>query len=111
LPIGYAQFGNSGTAAAQPDQVFDMTFAKQNAAADGFNRWTINDVAFAEDQMRAMHPMFRVKQGGRYRLRMRNASDDIHAVHLHRHSFELTKVAGQPKTVYRPRRKTTGNAA
>ena len=42
-----------------------------------------------------MHPMFRVKQGKRYRLRMRNASDDIHPVHLHRHSFELTRVAGQ----------------
>jgi FtsP/CotA-like multicopper oxidase with cupredoxin domain len=65
----YVQFGNSEAVAAQPDQVFDMTFAKQNAAADGFNRWTINDVAFAEDQMHAMHPMFRVKQGGRYRLR------------------------------------------
>jgi FtsP/CotA-like multicopper oxidase with cupredoxin domain len=25
---------------------------------------------------------------------MRNASDDIHPVHLHRHSFELTKIAG-----------------
>ena len=27
---------------------------------------------------------------------MRNASDDIHPVHLHRHTFELTKIAGQP---------------
>jgi FtsP/CotA-like multicopper oxidase with cupredoxin domain len=25
---------------------------------------------------------------------MRNASDDIHPIHLHRHSFELTKFAG-----------------
>lgn len=31
----------------------------------------------------------------RYRLQMRNASDDIHPVHLHRHSFELTKIAGR----------------
>jgi FtsP/CotA-like multicopper oxidase with cupredoxin domain len=38
--------------------------------------------------------MFHLKQGKRYRLRMRNASDDIHPVHLHRHSFELTKIAG-----------------
>ena len=29
------------------------------------------------------------------RLRMRNASHDIHPVHLHRHTFKLTKVAGQ----------------
>jgi FtsP/CotA-like multicopper oxidase with cupredoxin domain len=89
----YAQFGNPGAAVPQVDQVFEMTFAKQNAASDGFNRWTINNVAFAEDHMQ---PMFRVKQGMRYRLRMRNASDDIHPVHLHRHSFELTRVAGQP---------------
>jgi FtsP/CotA-like multicopper oxidase with cupredoxin domain len=26
---------------------------------------------------------------------MRNASDDIHPIHLHRHSFELTRIAGQ----------------
>jgi hypothetical protein len=24
------------------------------------------------------------------------SSDDIHPIHLHRHSFELTKIAGQP---------------
>jgi FtsP/CotA-like multicopper oxidase with cupredoxin domain len=88
----YAQFGKAGAAVPAPDQVFEMTFAKQNAADGGFNRWTINDVAFAEDRMQ---PMFRVQQGKRYRLRMRNASDDIHPIHLHRHSFELTRVAGQ----------------
>jgi len=76
---------------AEPDQVFEMAIVKQNAAEGGFNRWTINGIAFSEDQMR---PMFRVTQGKRYRLRMRNASDDIHPVHLHRHSFELTRVAG-----------------
>jgi FtsP/CotA-like multicopper oxidase with cupredoxin domain len=27
---------------------------------------------------------------------MRNASDDIHPVHLHRHSFELTRIAANP---------------
>ncbi len=87
----YASFG-SAAAASPPDETFDMTFAKQNAADGGFNRWTINGVAFSEH---AMHPMFHVKRGKRYRLRMRNASDDIHPIHLHRHSFELTKVAGQ----------------
>ncbi len=43
------------------------------------------------------HPAtFHLKQGKRYRLRMRNASDDIHPIHLHRHSFELNSVAGKP---------------
>jgi FtsP/CotA-like multicopper oxidase with cupredoxin domain len=38
---------------------------------------------------------FHLKEGKRYRIRMRNASDDIHPIHLHRHSFELTRLAGQ----------------
>ena len=88
----YALFGNTGAAVPEADQVIELTFAKQNAADGGFNRWTINDVAFSEDRM---SPMFRIKQGKRYRLHLRNASDDIHPVHLHRHSFELTRVAGQ----------------
>ncbi|HYM08924.1 MAG TPA: multicopper oxidase domain-containing protein [Terriglobales bacterium] len=87
----YAHFGGTGTSQT-PDQVFDMRFAKQNAASDGFNLWTINDVAFSEERMQ---PMFRVEKGKRYRLRMQNASDDIHPIHLHRHSFELTRLAGQ----------------
>jgi FtsP/CotA-like multicopper oxidase with cupredoxin domain len=68
-----------------------MTFAKNNAANDGSNAWTINGVSFARDRM---EPMFNLHRGKRYRLRMRNASDDIHPIHLHRHSFELTRVAG-----------------
>ena len=27
---------------------------------------------------------------------MRNATDDVHPMHLHRHSFELTSIAGIP---------------
>ena len=89
----YAQFGNPEAKVPVPDQIIDMTFVKQNAAEGGFNRWTINGVAFSDEHM---HPMFRVSHGKRYRLRMRNASDDTHPMHLHRHSFELTRVAGQP---------------
>jgi FtsP/CotA-like multicopper oxidase with cupredoxin domain len=72
-----------------------MLFEKPNAALDGFNQWTINDVAYPQEQMAAT-PMFHLHEGKRYRVRMRNASDDIHPIHLHRHSFELTRIAGQP---------------
>src|SRR5215472_7331739 len=90
----YMAFAKPGRAASAADQTFEMTFAKDNAAEEGFNRWTINGVA---------HPMtqgivpasFHLKEGKRYRLRLSNASDDIHPIHLHRHSFELTRVAGQ----------------
>ncbi len=37
---------------------------------------------------------FHLHQGCRYRIHMRNASDDIHPIHLHRHTFELTRLAG-----------------
>ena len=90
----YAQFGNGAAASAQPDEVFDMLFEKQNAALDGFNQWTINGVAYPREQMTAT-PAFHLREGKRYRIRMRNASDDIHPIHLHRHSFELTRIAGQ----------------
>jgi FtsP/CotA-like multicopper oxidase with cupredoxin domain len=90
----YAQFGNSGAAGAAPDETFEMLLEKQNAALEGFNQWTINGVAYPLDQMTTA-PAFHLHQGKRYRLRMRNASDDIHPVHLHRHSFELTRIAGQ----------------
>ena len=91
----YSRFAKPGTTAVSPDETFDMTFAKDNAAAEGFNRWTINGVAYP--MRNEMVPAaFHLKQGKRYRIRMRNASDDIHPVHLHRHSFELVSIAGKP---------------
>jgi FtsP/CotA-like multicopper oxidase with cupredoxin domain len=91
----YARFGKSNSAASTPDETFEMLFAKDNAAMEGFNRWMINSVAYAMSN-EMMPAMFHLQQGKRYRIRMRNASDDIHPIHLHRHSFELTNIAGQP---------------
>ncbi|HKO05796.1 MAG TPA: multicopper oxidase domain-containing protein [Candidatus Acidoferrales bacterium] len=91
----YARFGKAGAASPLPDETIEMLFVKHNAAEEGFNRWTINGVAFPMAQ--GMAPAsFHLKQGKRYRIRMRNASDDIHPIHLHRHSFELTSLAGTP---------------
>lgn len=91
----YTIFGSRDAAAARPDHVFDMVFAKNNAADGGFNRWTINGTAYP-DTMEMVEPMLRLTRGSRYRLRMRNESDDIHPIHLYRHSFELTRIAGKP---------------
>jgi FtsP/CotA-like multicopper oxidase with cupredoxin domain len=90
----YAHFGNSSKPAQDPDETFDMTFTKVNAADQGFNRWEINGVAYP-NTMAMAPPSFHLREGKRYRIRMRNASDDIHPIHLHRHTFELTSVAGQ----------------
>lgn len=89
----YTLFGKSNAASPEPNETIEMTFAKNNAADHGFNQWSINGVPFS---MEKMDPMFRLHEGKRYRLRMRNASDDVPPVHLHRHSFELTRVAGKP---------------
>ncbi len=91
----YTYFGHVTASTTQPDETFDMLFEKQNAVSDGFNLWTINGVPYPLDPMMAP-ASFHLRQGRRYRLRMRNASDDIHPIHLHRHSFELTRIAGQP---------------
>ena len=90
----YLHFAKPGAASPPPYETFDMTFEKDNAAEEGFNRWTINGVAYPMTGEIAP-ASFHLKQGKRYRIRMRNASDDIHPIHLHRHSFELTKIFGK----------------
>jgi FtsP/CotA-like multicopper oxidase with cupredoxin domain len=91
----YARFAKPGASAPEAAESFEMVFAKDNAAEEGFNRWTINGVAYPMSNQIAP-ASFHLQEGKRYRLRMRNASDDIHPVHLHRHSFELTNLAGTP---------------
>ena len=78
-----------------------MTVVKNNAAANGFNRWTLNGEAFSMDTLKPMYP---VHEGRRYRLKFRNASDDIHPLHLHRHSFELARIGGKPTAASEGRR-------
>jgi FtsP/CotA-like multicopper oxidase with cupredoxin domain len=104
----YTRFGKATpqaeVAVGTPEGTFDMIFEKDNAAEEGFNRWTINGVAFpmidnrmiASGAPAVMQPAsFHVQAGKRYRIRMRNASDDVHPIHLHRHSFELKRIAGK----------------
>jgi FtsP/CotA-like multicopper oxidase with cupredoxin domain len=91
----YIRFAKPRATAPAPDETFDMTFAKENGAEEGFNRWTINGVSYPMTS-EIVPASFHVKQGRRYRIRMHNASDDIHPIHLHRHSFELTSIAGKP---------------
>ncbi len=88
----YARFAQPNQIAPEPDETIEMTITKQNAAERGFNLWAINDKVFSRE---AMTPAYHLHEGKRYRLRLRNASDDIHPIHLHRHSFELTKIAGK----------------
>jgi FtsP/CotA-like multicopper oxidase with cupredoxin domain len=89
----YTQFGKANAEPTAPDETIEMTIVKRNAALGGFNQWTLNGEAFS---METMKPMITLHEGRRYRLKFRNASDDIHPLHLHRHSFELTRIGGKP---------------
>jgi FtsP/CotA-like multicopper oxidase with cupredoxin domain len=88
----YTVFGKTDAPSPPPDATIEMTIVKNNAALDGFNQWTLNGEAIS---MQTMKPMYTLHQGRRYRLKLRNASDDIHPLHLHRHNFELTQISGK----------------
>ncbi|MEZ0352601.1 multicopper oxidase family protein [Mycobacterium sp. pR1184] len=81
------------TGVPPPDHTIDMLIEKRNAADNGFNIWTLNGASFSMD---SNTPVLDVRRDRRYRLRFRNATDDLHPMHLHRHTFEITRFAGTP---------------
>jgi FtsP/CotA-like multicopper oxidase with cupredoxin domain len=76
-------------AAPEPDETISLAFKKIPGGKGGMNRWTINGKSYPQAEPIA------VRKGRRYRLIFDNQSDDAHPLHLHRHSFELTKVKGK----------------
>jgi FtsP/CotA-like multicopper oxidase with cupredoxin domain len=92
----YAIFG-ADRPAANPDHVIPLVFGKINGGKGGFNRWTINGVAFDAENMDAPgNTPMKLQKGSRYRLSFENQSDDPHPVHLHRNVFELTSIDDKP---------------
>jgi FtsP/CotA-like multicopper oxidase with cupredoxin domain len=89
----YRLFGNPDVAPAPVDETIELMFATRNGAREGFDEFSINGTPFS---MAKMQPRFHLKRGKRYRLRLRNATDDTHPLHFHRHNFELTSIAGEP---------------
>lgn len=104
-PWDYAQFG-SGATVPEPDHTFEMKFEKIPGKRVDFNHWTINGKSFPEIEK------LRLEKGKRYRLAFNNDTGDIHPLHLHRHTFEITSIGGKPmagvkKDVVSVARKTT----
>ncbi|MGH3968531.1 MAG: multicopper oxidase family protein [Mycobacterium sp.] len=91
----YRLFAGGGSTPPGPDHVIDMLFDRQIAADRGFDVWSINGERFS---MQSGRPRFSVEHGGRYRLHFSNGSDSNHPLHLHRHTFEITHIAGTPTT-------------
>jgi FtsP/CotA-like multicopper oxidase with cupredoxin domain len=90
----YRAFAQPGATTPTPPQpVIDKLVEKSNAADGGFNTWTLNGVPFS---MTTNQPVIHLDHGKRYRLRWHNATDDVHPIHLQRHTFEVTTIAGTP---------------
>jgi FtsP/CotA-like multicopper oxidase with cupredoxin domain len=83
----YVAFGNR-TGVAEEAERIPLVFEKKFAGHNWVDKWTINGKSFPKTDP------IRVKANGRYRLVLDNRSDEAHPVHLHRHTFELTKVEG-----------------
>jgi FtsP/CotA-like multicopper oxidase with cupredoxin domain len=82
----YARFSAPGHHAPEPDQLLEMLLEKRLDSPGGINPWLINGRSYAD-----IAPRF-LQQGCRYRLRVINATDRAHPVHLRGHSFELTRI-------------------
>jgi FtsP/CotA-like multicopper oxidase with cupredoxin domain len=87
----YTIFGSGPGPAAAPDETFNLKFEKIPGGHGGYNRWTINGKSWPDT-----NPIFTVQEGKRYRLVMENHSGDQHPVHMHRHTFEVTKIGDRP---------------
>ena len=84
----YTVFGQQAIAPARDAEVVPLVFRKKFAGNRWVDHWTINGKSFPKTDP------IKVQANRRYRLRFDNQSDEAHPVHLHRHSFELTKYAG-----------------
>ncbi len=74
----------------EPDGTLQIHMGKIDGGPGQFNHWTINGKVFPHTDP------FRVHAGRRYRMFMKNETEDAHPMHLHRHSFELVRVDGRP---------------
>jgi FtsP/CotA-like multicopper oxidase with cupredoxin domain len=88
-PWDYSQFA-SPTAAPAPDETFLLTFRDVGPKrGSNFDMWTINNKSWPQ-----IEPLL-LQQGKRYRLVLRNGSGDQHPIHLHRHTFEVTRIGNK----------------
>jgi len=84
----YTIFGRAAGPPARDAELVPLVFRQKFAGNRWVDHWTINGKSFPKTD-----PIM-VREGRRYRLQFDNQSNEAHPVHLHRHSFELTKYAG-----------------
>jgi FtsP/CotA-like multicopper oxidase with cupredoxin domain len=82
----YGRFALSSPA-VDPEETFTLIIRDAGALnGSNFDTWTMNGDAWPN-----VKPLL-VRRGKRYRILFRNASGDQHPMHLHRHSFEVTRI-------------------
>jgi FtsP/CotA-like multicopper oxidase with cupredoxin domain len=86
----YTIFGHENSPLEPDTPLVPLVFRRKFAGNRWVEKWTINGKSYPQTD-----PII-VQANQKYRLRFDNQSDDAHPVHLHRHSFELMKFAGQP---------------
>lgn len=88
-PWDYTIFGHEAGSPEPAGGVVPLVFRKKFAGNRWVDHWTINGKSFPKTDPIRVHANYR------YRLRFDNQSDEAHPVHLHRHTFELTRFAGK----------------
>ena len=85
----YAAFALAAPTQPAPKHTLDLRFEKIPRGMGKFNVWTVNGKPYPHENE------FVLQRGERYRLIMRNWSDDAHPMHLHRHLWELVEMNGK----------------
>jgi FtsP/CotA-like multicopper oxidase with cupredoxin domain len=87
----YLQFGAVQDSASASSEAIEipMVFESKFAGHGAMDKWMINGKSYPNTDTVTL------TKGKRYRLLFRNKSQDDHPVHLHRHTFELKKMAGR----------------
>ncbi|MGP8259630.1 MAG: multicopper oxidase family protein [Acidobacteriaceae bacterium] len=88
----YARFADAAiqpTGRAQDVIDIPLVFDSKFQGHGNPERWTINGKSYPNTESPTL------QAGKRYRLVMKNLSNNDHPIHLHRHTFEVTRVGGQ----------------
>jgi FtsP/CotA-like multicopper oxidase with cupredoxin domain len=88
-PWDYTIFGTANSSSPLPQQTIELIFEKVPSGAGKFNLWLVNGKPYPHDRE------FVLQKSTRYRLVMRNRTDDAHPMHLHRHLWELVEINGK----------------
>jgi FtsP/CotA-like multicopper oxidase with cupredoxin domain len=84
----YRPFAAAPAAIREPDEIIPLRFESRFHGQGAFDSWAINGKSYPHTDT------IMLRQGQRYRLQLINHSTDDHPLHLHRHSFEVTKLDG-----------------